>query len=140
MSLHSDNFTIPASTFLDIASHELHTCSHTISGDIVTAARDADVELRTVSGDMAITGRNEAALLKAASVSGDFGADGIAGQVDAATTSGDLSIVAGVLERARLASVSGDIEFEGSFGEFVTHGLQLAVWDKVRDLSYNPPR
>ena len=33
-----------------------------------------------------------------------------------------------------------DIEFEGSFGEFVTHGLQLAVWDKVRDLSYNPPR
>ena len=33
-----------------------------------------------------------------------------------------------------------DIEFEGSFGEFVTHGLQLAVWDKVMDQQYNPPR
>ncbi len=83
---------------------------NTISGDIVTAVRGADVELRTVSGDMAITGRNEVAVLKAASVSGDFGADRIAGQVDAATTSGDLQLVAGMLERARLASVSGDIE------------------------------
>jgi DUF4097 and DUF4098 domain-containing protein YvlB len=114
---------------------------NTISGDIATAVRSADVELRTVSGDMAITGRNEAAVLKAASVSGDFGADGLAGQVDAATTSGDLQVVAGMLERARLASVSGDIEVratvasKGSLVMESTSGDVVVVLEDAADIS-----
>lgn len=114
---------------------------NTISGDIVTAVGSADVELRTVSGDMAITGRNEAAVLKAASVSGDFGADAIAGHVDAATTSGDLQLLAGTLERARLASVSGDIEVraqvasKGSLVMESTSGDVAVVVEDAADIS-----
>ncbi len=114
---------------------------NTISGDIVTAVRSADVELRTVSGDMAITGRNESAVLKAASVSGDLGAEGIAGQLDAATTSGDLQVVAGTLERARLASVSGDIEVraqvasKGSLVMESTSGDVAVVVEDAADIS-----
>lgn len=114
---------------------------NTISGDIVTAVQSADVELKTVSGDMAIAGRNEAIMLKAASVSGDLGAQGIAGQVDAATTSGDLQIVAGVLERARLASVSGDVEVrariapKGSLVMESTSGDVAVVVQDAADIS-----
>ena len=82
-----------------------------VSGDIVTDAHGADMELGTVSGDIEIQGDNEPIRTRVSSVSGDIDTDSLAGEIVAESVSGSITTVNGSFERASANTVNGDIVY-----------------------------
>lgn len=87
---------------------------NTVSGDIDTEGGTADISAQAVSGDIEINGQGQDAEINANSVSGDVVLVRVGGTASAETVSGDVSIEAGVFNRARLNTVNGDIEFNSA--------------------------
>lgn len=82
-----------------------------VSGDIVSDAAAADVEIETVSGDIELQGDDETMVSDLNSVSGDIDAQNLAGEITANSVSGELAVVDSKFSRARLQTTSGDIVF-----------------------------
>lgn len=82
-----------------------------VSGDVGVEAISQWVSIESVSGDVEFSG--ETGRISAESVSGDIGLSGISGEIAATTVSGDMELLAGVIESAKLETVSGDITMAG---------------------------
>lgn len=85
-----------------------------VSGDIVTGAFAAEIRVQSVSGDVQATGRDSATRTSASAVSGDVRLRGVSGEMVVESVSGDLEIESGLIERAELQSVSGDVSVRGN--------------------------
>ena len=83
----------------------------TVSGEVEVAATSERVTVESVSGDVIFSG--ETGRISAESVSGDIELSGISGEIDATTVSGDMELQAGMIEQAKLETVSGDIDMSG---------------------------
>ncbi len=81
---------------------------HSVSGDITTTAQH-EVHVRTVSGDVRVTAGPESRVIEVATVSGDLAVSGGAGELSVETVSGDGTLALGMLTRAHLKTVSGDM-------------------------------
>ncbi len=90
---------------------------HTVSGDMSVEHAGADVSAESVSGDVAVSGSNAEGELRVASVSGNVSLSRVSGDIEIESVSGDVSVDEGIFARARLESVSGDIEFRGKLHE-----------------------
>jgi DUF4097 and DUF4098 domain-containing protein YvlB len=82
--------------------------AESVSGDVEVSAEVDRVELSSVSGDIEFAGRASRGSFE--SVSGDIGASGVSGEVGMSTVSGDGRLEAGVLDRARFETVSGNLK------------------------------
>ncbi|MGI9284408.1 MAG: DUF4097 family beta strand repeat-containing protein [Pseudomonadales bacterium] len=89
----------------------------TVSGDVVSEAAAADVEIKTVSGDIELQGNDKMGVFELTSVSGDVEMQNLAGEIAVNTVSGDSTLVDSEFSRARLQSTSGDIEFHAQLLE-----------------------
>lgn len=112
ITLPADADLVVRSVSADVEVRELRGEQRlqTISGTLRTTAYAADLDLRSVSGNMTIAGDEVSSVLNVSTVSGDLEARGISGRVEASSVSGDLDLVAGILDRGRFKSTSGDIE------------------------------
>lgn len=84
---------------------------HSVSGDIVSEAYAADVEIESVSGDIELQGDGKVTDIELSTVSGDVDAMNLAGKADFGSVSGDLSVISSSFERARMNTTNGDIVF-----------------------------
>ena len=78
-----------------------------VSGDVEVEASSRWISIESVSGDVAFNGHTER--ISAESVSGDVYLTGISGEIAATTVSGDMELRAGLVESAKLETVSGDL-------------------------------
>lgn len=83
-----------------------------VSGNLVTAVFDEQLDLRTISGDATVNGAGGKARVFAESTSGNVRAKGIASEVEATSVSGDLFLELGSVPHGRFKSVSGDVDAE----------------------------
>ena len=97
---------------IDVSGVQGEQRLETVSGDIDTEAFAADVQANTVSGDVKIAGSGGEAECAGETVSGDVMLTNLAGEATAASVSGDVSIEGSKLDRAEVATVSGDVTFE----------------------------
>lgn len=82
-----------------------------VSGDVTVAASSQRVTIESVSGDVNFSG--ETTRISAESVSGDLDLSGISGEIEATTVSGEMVLQAGLIDTAKLETVSGDIRTAG---------------------------
>ena len=82
-----------------------------VSGDVEIEATSQWVSIESVSGDVEFIGHT--GRISAESVSGDVNLSGISGVIAATTVSGDMELHAGVVESAKLETVSGDVTATG---------------------------
>jgi len=82
-----------------------------VSGDVEVDAESKWVSIESVSGNVGFEGKTER--ITAESVSGDVELSGISGEVSATTVSGDMELEAGLVDSAKLETVSGDITMSG---------------------------
>ncbi|MGH8279063.1 MAG: DUF4097 family beta strand repeat-containing protein [Gammaproteobacteria bacterium] len=82
-----------------------------VSGDVTLNSRDTDAELKSVSGDVTVTGSAKGAHVSGRSVSGDVRISGIDGNVDAGSISGAVNVSGSRIDRAKLNSTSGNVNF-----------------------------
>lgn len=80
-----------------------------VNGDIELNDLAAEASIESVGGDIRVTGRGATARTSANAVSGDIGLDGVSGEISVGAVSGDIRIVAGLISRAEVESVSGDV-------------------------------
>jgi hypothetical protein len=81
-----------------------------ISGDVETRGRLADVDASSTSGDVMI---ETTASARVQTVSGDVTIDHLTGTADLASTSGDVTVYGDSSARARARTVSGDVRGSG---------------------------
>lgn len=86
-----------------------------VSGDVEVEAVSKRVSIESVSGDVGFSGTSDS--ISAESVSGDIELSGISGDIDATTVSGDMELQAGMIENAKLETVSGDILVSGELAK-----------------------
>ena len=84
----------------------------TVSGDIHAELAAAEIEVTSVSGGIRLVGQGQTARVEASSVSGDIRADEFAGEIQLTSVSGEVELGAGLFERVRLNSTSGDLDAE----------------------------
>lgn len=101
--------TISADVSVSGIAGEQHLVS--VSGDIDAEDISAEARFETVSGDIRVTGRDAVTRTSANAVSGDVGLDGMSGEISVAVVSGDVRVVGGLIDRAEIESVSGDVNF-----------------------------
>jgi len=82
-----------------------------VSGNVEVEAESAWVSIESVSGNIGFEGKT--GRITAESVSGDVELSGIAGEISASTVSGDMELEAGLVDSAKLETVSGDITMSG---------------------------
>jgi len=87
-----------------------------VSGDLDAEDILAEAHFETVSGDIRVTGQNAVARTSADAVSGDIGLNGMSGEINVAVVSGDVRVVGGLIDRAEIESVSGDVNFSAELG------------------------
>ena len=85
----------------------------TVSGDVDTEARKADIAAESVSGDVEVDGENGVANTSASTVSGDVTVFRASGEVRGSSVSGDVVIDEGTFERVNLETVNGELIFQG---------------------------
>ena len=78
-----------------------------VSGNVEVQAKSQWVSLESVSGNVGFSGQT--ARISAESVSGDIELSGLSGDVEATTVSGDMELEAGMMDRGKFETVSGDI-------------------------------
>jgi hypothetical protein len=99
-----------------------------VSADLLAMGLIGPQQYTTVSGDLVLS--EAAGSIRVSGVSGDIslrGAGPIALQAN--TVSGDISAFAPRLEEARLVTVSGDIELEGSLADGGDHRMETVSGD-----------
>lgn len=105
-----------------------------VSGDVNIDASPKRLSAETVSGDLSARGGREEVELS--SVSGDIDARDLSGDLDLSTVSGDADVATGSLTRARVESVSGDIELDV---EGLAAGADLELSSVSGDLTVHLP-
>lgn len=78
-----------------------------VSGDVTVTGRPEGLEVESVSGEISVEEAPAGAELE--TVSGTVKVGRANGQLEAASVSGDVVVTSGVLEKAELATTSGDI-------------------------------
>ncbi|NOR19360.1 MAG: DUF4097 family beta strand repeat protein [Xanthomonadales bacterium] len=86
-----------------------------VSGDVDVDASSQRVSVESVSGNVSFEGETDR--ISAESVSGDIDMSGISGQIDANTVSGELEMQAGMIESAKLETVSGNLKVTGEVAD-----------------------
>lgn len=81
-----------------------------VSGDIETTGRLAEVRAQTTSGDVAV---DTATTVNIHTVSGDVAVDQLTGTADLTSTSGDVRVHGPGTARAQASTVSGDVRGTG---------------------------
>lgn len=84
---------------------------NSVSGNVRLDSGAANISGKSVSGDVTISGSAKGAHVSAHSISGDVHINGVDGDVDAGSISGTVQISASRLDRAKLNSTSGNINF-----------------------------
>lgn len=84
----------------------------TVSGDIRTEAGKADLVVKSISGSLDVKGKREPIHISASTVSGDTTIGDVGGELELDTVSGDSNIDMTSLTRARLQTVSGDLDMK----------------------------
>jgi len=84
----------------------------TVSGDIRTEASKADVVLKSISGNLKVKGKREPIHTTVSTVSGDTSIVDVGGELELDTVSGNTTIDMNSLTRARLQTVSGDLNMK----------------------------
>lgn len=84
----------------------------TVSGDIQTEASKADVVLKSISGNLKVKGKREPIHITVSTVSGDSSIVDVGGELEFDTVSGNSTIDMTSLKRARLQTVSGDVNMK----------------------------
>lgn len=87
----------------------------TVSGDISVTAEPDHLEINSVSGDIEFNGAANRSTIE--SVSGDVDASGVDGEVAITSVSGDVDLSAGVLQRGRFETVSGELTLDVSVAD-----------------------
>ncbi|HWT16134.1 MAG TPA: DUF4097 family beta strand repeat-containing protein [Patescibacteria group bacterium] len=87
--------------------------AESVSGEVSLRASSADkLEISSVSGDVSFEG--QAGRVDAETVSGDVRVSGVSGDVSVETVSGSAIVRGASVNEFEAASVSGDIDFEGT--------------------------
>jgi len=97
---------VSADIYISKMDNEKLTAS-SVSGDVEVGVTSQWVSIESVSGDVEFSGQT--GRISAESVSGDVDLSGISGKIAATTVSGDMELNAGIVESAKLETVSGDI-------------------------------
>jgi DUF4097 and DUF4098 domain-containing protein YvlB len=87
-----------------------------ISGNVTTSGTPRLELARSISGDVDLAGSGDEGVLTASSVSGSVRAKGFkARSLEANTVSGDIVLTDLICDRVGVQSISGNVEFSGSF-------------------------
>jgi DUF4097 and DUF4098 domain-containing protein YvlB len=105
---------------------------NSVSGDITAEGKLNEVDAETVSGDIELT--VDSGEVSAQSVSGDIELANVKGDVHVNTVSGDVDIQGGVFQRLKSGSVSGSVEFQGSFQSGGSYSFSSHSGDLVLSL------
>jgi len=104
-----------------------------VSGDVEVEAISDRVSIESVSGDVEFSGSTKR--ISAESVSGDIILSGISGEIAATTVSGDMELRAGMIEGAKLETVSGDITAAGE----LSNNARLSAESMSGDVTISLP-
>jgi DUF4097 and DUF4098 domain-containing protein YvlB len=108
--------------------------AESVSGEVTVKASSTEkLELSSVSGDVGFEG--EAASVDVETVSGDLRVNGVSGEVSVESVSGSAIVRAATVTEFEAASVSGDIDFEGS----VAAGGRIDVESMSGDINLTLP-
>ncbi|MGA9851347.1 MAG: DUF4097 family beta strand repeat-containing protein [Gammaproteobacteria bacterium] len=88
-----------------------------VSGNVTLDSRDSDIAAKSVSGDVTITGSAPGVHILGHSISGDVKISGVDGDVQAESISGTVKIFQSRLDRARLNSTSGNVDFSADLAK-----------------------
>ena len=87
-----------------------------VSGDVSLDSRNSNIEARSVSGEVTITGSAANAHVMGHSISGDVKISGVDGDMQAESVSGTVKVFQSRLNRARMNSTSGNVDFSAAIG------------------------
>lgn len=82
-----------------------------VSGSIQTEAWREEIEVKSVSGDVIVDGHGDDAPARVQTVSGDMRLTGIGRDIDLNSVAGDMHVRADRIDRARIKTTNGDLEF-----------------------------
>ena len=85
-----------------------------VSGDVTLDSRDNDIAAKSVSGEVTITGSASGAHVFGRSISGDVKISSVDGDLQAESISGTVKVFQSRLDRARLSSTSGNVDFSAA--------------------------
>ncbi|HVA54237.1 MAG TPA: DUF4097 family beta strand repeat-containing protein [Gammaproteobacteria bacterium] len=84
-----------------------------VSGNVTLKSTDSDITAKSVSGKVDIGGSSGDAHVYAHSISGDVKVQGVIGDLQAESVSGSVKVITVGLDRAKLNSTSGNVDFSG---------------------------
>ena len=87
-----------------------------VSGNVSLDSQDRNIEAKSVSGEVSVNGSGANAHVLGHSISGDVKISGADGDLQAESVSGAVTVSQSRLERARLNSTSGNVEFSAAIG------------------------
>ncbi|MGH8282787.1 MAG: DUF4097 family beta strand repeat-containing protein [Gammaproteobacteria bacterium] len=103
----------------DIGSHGLSGSAQleSVSGNVTLDSHDSDIGAKSVSGGVTINGSTSGAHISGHSISGDVKISGVDGDVQAGSISGTVRVSQSRLDRARLNSTSGNVDFSATLAK-----------------------
>lgn len=104
--------TVSASQMLENVRGEQRLQS--VSGEIETQVWDEDFQAKSVSGRIRASGHGNQGSARVTNVSGGVQLDRIAGDIDVSTVNGEIHIRGAQVERVRLKTTNGAINFEAA--------------------------
>lgn len=114
-----------------------------VSGNVGLNSTDSDITATSVSGEVGITGSAAGAHILAHSISGDVKISGVDGDLQAESISGTVKVFQSRLDRARLNSTSGNVDFSvaiaksGSYTFSSTSGNLSLTFAKTPDARFD---
>jgi hypothetical protein len=100
-----------------------------VSADLTATGFRGGQHYRTVSGDLVLAGVGGEIRIKGVSSDVSLRADTALSSLDINTVSGDVSAIAPRIEELRVATVSGDVEVEGTLGDGPAHRVETVSGD-----------
>jgi DUF4097 and DUF4098 domain-containing protein YvlB len=123
------------SAWIEVSEVEGRLELESVSGDVTVTGKPAEVSAASVSGEVDVDARTSRI---EAEVSGGIAIRNAAGRIEASSVSGTVDVAGGELAAGSFETVSGSIEFDGSFGgdgrfEFESHSgdIRLVLPDDV---------
>lgn len=88
-----------------------------VSGDVTLNSHAGDIAAKSVSGEVTITGSAPGAHVYGHSISGDVKISSVDGDVQAESISGTVKVFGSHVDRVRLNSTSGNVEFSAALAK-----------------------
>ncbi|MGH8313062.1 MAG: DUF4097 family beta strand repeat-containing protein, partial [Gammaproteobacteria bacterium] len=114
-----------------------------VSGDVTLDSRANDIAAKSVSGEVGITGSAPEAHVFGHSISGDVKISSVDGDVQAESISGTVKLFQSRVDRVRLNSTSGNVDFSaalaksGSYSFNSTSGNLSLAFPKAPDARFD---